>query len=348
MNAEFKTRKLDQINDETEDIINQFAVKGKYRIIGSNSLRGIIYGSDYDIETQIKGFSASTIVKRFQQEYKDALKNPDCWILELKCGYDPRLVYSGDYSQASLKEYVKNPLISKKKAKEIMDTKGEEQMELVRDLFILRWKPKDVEKGVITLPCGGTRTMEEAILDKTTCKIDIIAKVGNQFAEISENYYIKVNGEANYQTNPNNKDIQASLEEDIKYYSKKDSMKSLKRLFSLYIIEGRKKHRKQLERLIDFFNGQVGYLNKIKNELAILEALLLQDFRKPKWEDIKSNLQFIKEQISSVYQIPLNTGVFTQIDNITEASALKDIISIKDYFSTKINKEAKDFLTLFI
>jgi len=344
----FLQRTTDEINNTTDDVINQFAIKGKYRLIGSNSLRSIIYGSDYDVETQVQGYSIETIVKRIKEEYREARKNPDVWILELKCGHDPRLIYNGDYSKRSLEEYVKNPLIPNKMATSILNAKGEEQIEMVRDLFILRWKPKDVEAGKIKLIDGTTRSLAECLLDKTICKVDLIAKVGNQFAEISENYYIKADGKANYNTQPSAKDLMDSLEEDIRYYSNTDSMKSLKRLFSLYLLEGKQKHRKQLERMIDFFNGQIGYLNKIKNELGILENLLKQDFRKPKWKDVEENLQFIKEQISAIYKVSLGEDVFRQIDKITEKSALKDIASIKDYFSTKINKEAKDFLRLFI
>jgi hypothetical protein len=181
-------------------------------------------------------------------------------------------------------------------------------------------------------------------MDKTTMKIDLIVKVGNQFAEISENYYIKVGGETNYTKMPSKKELEADLEEDIQYYSKIDSFKSLKRLFSLLQIEGAKKNKPKMDKLVGFFNGQVGLLNKIKNELGILETLLEQP-RKPKWEDVEANLQFIKEQISSVYQVPLTEGVFQNIDKITDKTAVRDIRTLKDYFQKKINTESKEFLT---
>jgi hypothetical protein len=176
-------------------------------------------------------------------------------------------------------------------------------------------------------------------------KIDLIVKVGNQFAEISENYYIKVGGETNYTKQPTKKELESDLEEDIQYYSTKDSFKSLKRLFSLLQIEGGKKNKPKMDKLVEFFNGQVGLLNKIKNELGILEVLLEQP-RKPKWEDVEANLQFIKEQISSVYQVPMTESVFKNIDEITEKTALSDIRTLKDYFQKKINTESKEYLKI--
>jgi hypothetical protein len=194
---------------------------------------------------------------------------------------------------------------------------------------------------------GTYKSFQDCLGDKTTMKIDLIKKVGNQFCEISENYYIHLkNGQSNYPLKPSRKEVEKSLEEDIRYYSHSNSFKALKRLFSLFLIEGNKEN--EINKMIDFFNGQVGYLNKIRAELSILEILLIQDFRKPKWEDVKANLQFIKEQLSMVFEIPFSERIFAEIDKITEATALRDIITIKDYFSKKINENSKDFLAHYI
>jgi len=336
-----KPRKINQLNNETGNVINLFAVRGKKRLIGSASLRAIQYASDYDVETMLNGVSPETIAKLFQKAYQKI--GDDVWVTDFKCGYDERLVYNGDYDDKSLKKYLKNPLISAKQRREILKATGEDRIEKVRDLYILRWKHADVIRGYINL-CDGTHyPLSCAMMDKTTMKIDLIIKVGNQFAEVSENYYIKVGGETNFTKQPTKKELESDLEEDIQYYSKKDSFKSLKRLFSLLQIEGGKKNKPKMDKLVEFFNGQVGLLNKIKNELGILETLLEQP-RKPKWEDVEANLQFIKEQISSVYQVPMTEGVFQNIDKITASSALTDVRTLKDYFQQKINTESKDFL----
>jgi len=336
-----KPRKINQLNNGTGDIINLFAIRGKKRLIGSSALRAIQYASDYDVSTMLNGVSPDTIASLFQKAYKEI--SNDVWVVELKCGLDERLVYDGDYDDKSLKKYLKNPLISAKQRRDILKATGEDRIEKVRDLYILRWTHADVIKGYIKLIDGTHYPLSDAIMDKTTMKIDLIVKVGNQFAEISENYYIKVGSETNYTKQPTKKELEADLEEDIQYYSKIDSFKSLKRLFSLLQVEGGKKNKPKMDKLVEFFNGQVGFLNKIKNELGILEILLEQP-RKPKWEDVEANLQFIKEQISSVYQIPMTEGVFQNIDKITASSALKDVRTLKDYFQKKINTESKEFL----
>ena len=335
------------LNNAVDDLIELFAVKGKYKLIGSNSLRSILYGSDYDIETDLLQ-SPPLITKHFQKAYREARDDPTVYITDFKCGHDERLLYEGDYSAKSLKKYLKNPLIPRGRKMAINKAKSDEEKEdLVRDLFILRWKPKDVEAGKIKLIDGTYKTMEECLLDPTTLKIDLIRQVGNQFCEISENYYIKTkNGKSNYPENPSKKLVEKGLEDDIRYYKNTNSFKALKRLFSLYLLEDKKSPR--IDKMIDFFNGQVGYLNKIRAELEILEKVLTQDFRKPKWEAVEANLQMIKEQLSSVFEIPFSDKVFAEIDKITEKSALKDIITLKDYFAKKINEYSKDFLANYI
>jgi len=219
-------------------------------------------------------------------------------------------------------------------------------VELVRDLFILRWTADDVAEGRIRLIDGSYRTLHDCLMDKSVAKIDLVLQVGVQFAEVSENYYIREDGEANYDEELSKSDKEKSLKEDIEYYSKVDKFKALKRLFSLYQLEGG--HEKELERLVDFFNGQIGYLNKIRNELRILSTLLTNTFRDVPWEDVRANLQFIKEEISQVYKVPLNEQIFERIDDCNSESALDIITTLQDYFSRKINQESKTFLNSFI
>jgi hypothetical protein len=342
-----KQKSVEMLNNETGDVIKQFAIKGKYRLIGSNSLRANQYGSDYDVSTDLKGTSTEKIAKLMQNAYKAAEKNPDLWITDFKCGWDDRLAYHGDFSKKSLDEYLLNPLIPKKRADAIRKASGEEEIDLVRDLYILRWKPADIKRGYVKLIDGKKKALKDCILDPTTMKIDLIAQVGNQFAEISENYYVKIGNKTNGKP-PSEAETEADFEDEIRYYSRVNSFKALKRLYSLFGLKGNKTDKPKMERLIDFFNGQVGYLNKIRNELTILEELLKQDFRKPKWEDIYANLQYIKEQISQIYEIDLRDKVFKEIDDIRESDALKEITKLKDYFSGVINRHSKDFLKSFL
>jgi ribosomal 50S subunit-associated protein YjgA (DUF615 family) len=140
------------------------------------------------------------------------------------------------------------------------------------------------------------------------------------------------------------KDLEADLEDDIQYYSKMDSFKALKRLFSLLQLDGKKKNKETLEKLVEFFNGQVGLLNKVRAELSILEKVLESDFKKVTWTDIEANLQYIKQLISNVYKIPLTNQLFNEINKTSPTTVKKDVKTLLDYFKKKINDSSKDFL----
>lgn len=72
-----KARDTNMLNDATEELIQMFALEGRYRLVGSQSLRAIQYGSDYDIETNVKGSSSESIAKMLQKAYQEAKSNPD-------------------------------------------------------------------------------------------------------------------------------------------------------------------------------------------------------------------------------------------------------------------------------
>lgn len=346
-----KRKTLDMVNDETADLVDVFSLNGKVRLIGSNSLRASQYGSDYDISTEIKGTTGEKVAKALQKAYKEAMTNPDYWITDFKAGHDARLIYKGDYTKPSVELWLKKnaDLIPKSKAKAIRQATGEEEIKLIRDLFILRWKPADIKRGWVKMIDGTKRYLKDAVLDKTVLKIDLLGQVGNQFVEVSENYTVRTKDGKNNTVRITPQEIEEDFEDEIQYYSRKDSFKALKRLFSLLSHDNKKSndgnlHTKALDRLVDFFNSQVGYLNKIRNELKILVEILEQDFRKVKWEDVEQNLQYIKEQISNIYQIPLNSGVFSDIDDMTEKDALPKINDLIEYFTEVINRHSKGFL----
>jgi hypothetical protein len=342
----FKEKTLEMVNNNVRQFINEFAIKGKYRLIGSNSLRAIHYASDYDVETQLKNMTPKLVAKRFKKQFYDAKKSDNLWITDFKCGWDERLVYRGDYSEASVKNYLQNTLIPKSYREKVLKSVGEDRIDLIRDLYILRWKYEDIMRGSVKLFDGKYKKLVDCILDKTPLKIDLIGKVGDMFVEMSENYYITIGNKKNYTHKPSRAELETDFQDEIHYYASRDKFKALKRIFSLLQIEGEKGVR--MENLITFFNSEVGYLNKIKNELTILKTLLEQDFRPVKYEDIYNNLQVIKEQIANVYKIPIDDKLFKMIDEMTEKNVKTGIDCLIRYFQAKINLNSKDFLSKYI
>jgi hypothetical protein len=286
------------------------------------------------------------VARRFRKQFYDAKRSNNLWITDFKCGWDARLVYRGDYTDASVKTYLQNTLIPKSYRERVMKATGEDRIDLIRDLYILRWKYADIMRGSVKLFDGKYKRLVDCIMDKTPLKIDLIGKVGDMFVEMSENYYIKIGDKQNYTAKPTRQELESEYEDEIHYYASRDKFKALKRVFSLLQVEGEKGVR--IDNLVAFFNSEVGFLNKIKNELTILKALLEQDFRPVPYDDIRNNLQVIKEQIANIYKIKLDDKLFKLIDDMTAQNTLKGVEWLIDYFQKKINTASKDFLSIYI
>jgi hypothetical protein len=147
------------------DGIHQFDLHGKTSLIGSNSLRGILFGSDYDVIDSIQG-TPKEIEALIHEEFIPS----NILMLEFKI-------------QKGNKKY--------------------------------RFNLQTIQQPLSHLI--------------STCdfmKADLVIPVADRFAEVSIHYY----------RNPVEPKVE-SLMDDVKEYSKTDSLKALKRLYSIYSME---------------------------------------------------------------------------------------------------------------
>lgn len=232
-----KKKSLNEIDNRISDVIHKFAVQSKVKFLGSNSFKGLLYASDFDIVSVITE-PAEALAKHFQKLFSKPL---EVYLMDFKAG-------------------IKN---------------GEK----------LRWTKRQLAKGM-----NQGISLADAIKMDTLIKLDLIVPVGDSFAEVSEIYDTK------YQTKKQKKQIENELEEDITMYAKDNSMKALKRLYSLISLgKGKQKMKKKL---VDFFNSDVGLVNKVANDLDLLEALTAKYTISKK--KIDANKQMLKQKLSVV------------------------------------------------
>jgi hypothetical protein len=340
-------KSIEMIDTNIVKPITVFSVQGKYKIIGSNAYRNMRYANDYDVETSIKGENLDyleKITKYFKEQFIKAKASNNIIVTDFKCGYDKRFEYIGDYSIQSIKEYLKNPLITDTQRKTILGLNETEQVKYIKDLYILRWDYDDIMKGYKTLFDGEKRYFKDCLLDKTIMKIDLIIIVGNQLAEVSENYIIKIGKKNNIVKENFNKDnFNKSLEYDIIKYSKTNSFKSLKRLLSMLISRG--KNKDKINKIVDFLNSQTGALYQVKSSLELLLLAITQTFRKIDFEIIYNNFQFIKTQIAKVFSIDIKDSIFESINEIEDVEDAENLAEhLITYFQKIVNNETKGFL----
>lgn len=320
-------KSIDMVNNKIGVIVEKFSVKGKVKLVGSNQRRGQLFTSDYDLLTELSG-RADTLAKHFQKVMIEIPKK-DYYFMDFKCGLDSRLIYN--FEEDDLTTYLKNPLISKLYKKKILDSKGEERVKLIRNLFILRWTRDEIIAGYKKLIDGSKYSLIEALQDNTVIKLDVIIPVGDRFAEVSELYMYK-------QTTDDNKDIIQSLADDIEKFRHNNTMKSLKRLYSIISLDS--PNDKRLSKLELFFNSEYGLLNKYANDLDIL--LLLTEKHNISFEKIVSNIQMIKENIS-LSSVVSKTKIL-KLNKITPKN-YKNVCSVMiKYLRGLINPAAKSLL----
>jgi hypothetical protein len=308
---------ITMLNNEVIKTAYKFSIQHKIKLLGSNSLRGMLYPSDFDFESELTD-KRQALYLEFKKIFQDKKFMKGIYFMDFKCGIDKRFYPFN----------IDNPLLPKEWRQKIKKSKYDE--ELIRETYILRWKPKDVINGYITLIDGNRKSFIDCLEDDTIIKVDWIVPVGDTFAECSTNYYYK-------QTPSTKEEIIEGLKEDIEEYRNKNTMKSMKRFYSLLVSLG--KDKKKQKELVSYFNSPIGYVNKIKNDLELL--MDLTDKHEIKWEIIESNIQMLKENLSnSVF--PKDSVVLDL--NTTQKNYKKKVNKVIDTLQKVLNEISKDIL----
>jgi hypothetical protein len=257
------TKRATEFSQSVQDIFNLLSVSRKYKIIGSGALQEIKYSADYDLnevfkdEISDKKSALDRLYKVFRDKFVEAKDDPDVWITDFKCGED---------------------------------SDGEP----------LRWSYEDMMRGYKRMANGRLIPFQDCILMKATLKLDVIAIVDGRFVEFSDNYFIKLDKDANFFPHDLERDhLLNSIKHDYSFqmFSAGNLFKGLKRAFAYYKLEGESKNDDKIQKLLEFFNSETGLMYKIRSELKTIQMVLEQTFRKPKIEQIHTNIRLILEQL---------------------------------------------------
>ena len=207
----------------------------------------------------------------------------------------------------------------------------------------IRWSYKDIMNGYIE-----NKSFIDCLKDKGMIKLDIVYLLNGIFVEITEVYFLKIDNHTNYDNNElNNKEITNNLQNELQeLIQEKHYFKALKRIFSILQIQ--EKNKTLQNKLISFFNSETGILYKANADLNILINVIENTFRKPNINDIKNNLQIIKQNLSIQTQTHKNCSLI--IDDICKQNDMNNmriyIYKLSEYLQKVFNREAKSFLEL--
>jgi hypothetical protein len=299
-------RQLNDYNNALRDVMNLMSITSKYKVIGSANLRTSEFIQDYDIDSMFK-----------------TTGNEEKILDSLTARF--KRIFSDAY---------KNPALFITDFKCGYDPSYPED----DDRFKLRWDKHDMKNGYKILGNGEKKFFRECLMEKVRMKLDMIYLLNGEFVELSEIYRLNINGRKNYDDN----NIEKELKQEIEKYKKEGNYyKMLKRTFSLLKWKG-----KNTEKYIEIFNGQEGLLNNLINQLKIIQNICLQTFRKPKLHEIRGNLQTIKQELSSVYEI-YHPNFSEKIDSICKKPLSKiyhSLTPIIDKLEKQLNKYVKKYI----
>jgi hypothetical protein len=293
-------RQLKDYMNPLVQVFNKLSIETKYKILGSASLRSTLYVNDYDLHEYFKS-NSSNALNRITQHFKKLFKDT----------YKDSSKWIIDFKVG-------------------IDPYGETEEERK-----LRWDRHDIARSYKILKNGSKKYFKDCILDPTIMKIDYVLLLNGQFIEISENYNITIKGHSN----KIDSSFKNEIIEEIKKYKKEGNLfKAYKREFSLLRRENKDKNRQT--QLIQLFNSEAGYINKIINNLKLILLMIEQTFRPVLVKNLVMNLQIIKQQLSFTFEIKIK-DFSREINRICEQESWSSLNSIINYLQKKLNSYLK-------
>jgi hypothetical protein len=366
------TRKKEEYGEDIERIIALLSFNPEnIFIVGSFGIRSMKYASDIDMIEPISfSSSISPIISKFKKNITEINNAKNVYLGDVKIGEVPEWeiidetayiengkIYGYDATDAREK-------VNKLKSNGVVtDEEYSQYMKLIKDKptleelqtikkeirpHILRWKATEIKKGEKSYR-GRTFKLKDAFT-MGLVKVDIITFLNNgRITEASIIYDVRKKGIRinKYTINPIR-----SFKNDIQYYkSVGDYFKVLKRLFSLYSYQ---KDDKNIKKLYEILNSDLGIVNQIINDIDILGSLLMNYNSIPK-DKITITINEFINRLNSVYTLNdfikkeknIIDDIRKAINSKTREEVMKHLEPVKDKLKQILNKHSLKFINKF-
>lgn len=263
-----KEQETQYIDTNIEKVFHFLELKGHHTfLIGSNSIRNILYANDYDLNSNVGVSDSLTVLHKIYEEFlsifKKAYMSPEYYILMFQCGY-----YEGER---------------------------------------ICWSYKDMQRGSVKRGMQVITFEECLLMDDDNIiMLNLCYLYHDVFTDINclyHLYIVKNKAELDKRKAEEQKNVGASLREEIaELEHDKEYFKALKRYFTLGIVEG-----KVDEDILDMLNSDLGIMFKCINFLQLVMQMIEQDFKPIGIEVIRDNLEYIKAYFSHVTSIKVES-----------------------------------------
>jgi len=358
------TKPDDSYPEDVMRLLEAMAFGDGLQLVGSMSLRSQLYAGDFDaheiveMDEPTNQKAATKLRKEFQTIVRNVEKLPNTYITDIKAGIIPEWEvipedgYKYENAVKKVDELLENKIITPSEATEAKAMLHRRptvaQMLAAKSILkfhIVRWNPMEVAKNKKVLRDGRIYTLEQAFQSPSMTKLDAISLVqNNRFTDFSVIYEFNNKGKTlNLATGIN---IGARLKEDAEAYKATGNyFKALKRMFALAKF---KDNRKEMERLTDILNSDLGRLYQIVSDIGTLEDALESN---AKLATIKYEIDQFKSRLANIYMLPSylkkESGILSEINKIVRLPRNKMAAPLKtlgDKLDDVLQAEAKKLL----
>jgi hypothetical protein len=350
MNKLFKKKPLKSFSNDIQNTFNLISFNiNEPELMGSSALSSIQYNNDYDLYEVIhKSKDINNAVKqvynRFKKMINDIQQSDNIYFLDFKLGLDNDLIPTTSNIKAFYKEKYDKGLISKQQLDTILNAKENELDEQARQIYTLRWSPKEIQQGYKELSGSRREYFIDALQDKAIIKLDIVYYIYDQFIEFSNIFEIYY-GNKTYMPSIN---ILESLKDDMNDLIREGNyFKYLKRLF---VLEKINKNEQMVNNLIDVFNSNLGLVYKIASQLKTMTEIIdkMGKSKGVPLDKMRNSLQFLKQQLSYVYEFNLPKDIYEKFDKMSKTKSIKSLynqlVNMTELLMKKVNKISKKSL----
>jgi hypothetical protein len=318
-----KTDYADKYPKDVLRILEKMTFDDGLLLVGSASLRSQIYAGDVDGYEVVERDEASdmkaltSLAKQFRAMVADIRRTDDLYIADIKSGAIPEweilspdahikdgkvVGYDQEASLAKVKLLAENKILSPAEATQVRELlkrrptvadflRAKEELKY----HIIRWSALEIADNKKVLRDGRTVSLEQTFSMPALTKLDCVGLVQrSRYTDFSVIYEFKNNGRT---LNPVKSDIADSLAEDIEAYKAKGNFfKALKRTFALAKF---KDNEKEMNRLTELLNGDMGRLYQIVGDIGTLISII----DKAPLKNVRYEIDQFKSRLSNVWEL---------------------------------------------
>jgi hypothetical protein len=350
----FRQRDMTGLDRETEEIIKLITFSDSTYPVGSFKYKAHKYPGDVDIFEPVKicctrQKAIDSIVKELKSIAQKVTNSKKIFWGDFKAGIDYALKPEEGISPLNYLDQISKVKLSLEERQAIM----EDVKDGSRSLYVVRWRPEEIIKGVKTLRSGTQLSLAEAITHDSMIKLDLWAPVNGNYTEVT-NFFLFSWTDGKGKTEILNAELgdrMESLNKDIVKYGSKEHwnpLKLAKRLWNKALFLDDKVTSNKLYPL---FSSGAAKVNQIIAESETIRAMF-EKVSNPPTEKLLKQIDGFKRRINDAHDLIISTEeeshiyklINSAVDGQGDQQTISSLLELEDLIKMLANRYSEQFL----